>query len=151
MVLWGKKMKVRIKRIDKSLPLPEYHSIGAAGFDIYARVDMTIAPHEVGHVPSNLVVETPEGYVLVVAARGSLFKRTGLMMANSVGIVDYDYRGDNDEIMLPLYNVTDKEAVIKKGERYAQGIFLEFEKGEWSEVDKMDNTDRGAFGSTGVK
>lgn len=141
-------MKVRIKRIDTSLPMPDYQSEGAAGFDMYSRIDAVVPPRSDVFLPSNLVVETPEGYMLIIAARGSLFKKKKLILANSVGIVDYDFRGDEDEMLLQVYNVTDEPVTITRGERIAQGIFIKFEKGEWQEVNVMGNKNRGSHGST---
>lgn len=141
-------MKVRIKRIDKTLPLPEYHSLGAAGFDIYSRIDGEVKPGEDKFFPSNLVVEIPKGYLLAIAARGSLFKKKGLILANSLGIIDWDFRGDEDEIVVQLFNPTQKTAKVEKGERIAQGIFIKYDKGDWTEVEKMNNQNRGRHGST---
>ncbi|MBI2145131.1 dUTP diphosphatase, partial [Candidatus Woesearchaeota archaeon] len=60
-------MKVKIKRIDKSLPLPQYQTSGSVGFDIYSREDIEIRPREIALIPGNIIVETPQGYMLLVA------------------------------------------------------------------------------------
>lgn len=142
-------MKVRIKRVDSSLQLPEYHSDGAAGFDIYSRLDLTINPGEMLAVPSNLVVETPEGCVLYLVPRSSLFKKKGLILVNSVGVIDWDFRGDGDEILIQLYNLGKEPVEIRKGERLVQGIFSEFKRADFTEVEIMENVNRGGIGSTG--
>ena len=142
-------MKVRIKRIDKNLPLPEYKTAGAVGFDFMARVSMTILPKGIARVPLNIALEPPEGYFLMVAARGSLPKK-GLMLANSVGIGDQDFSGNADEYWATLYNFTDHEVSVERGERLVQGIFKKYGKAEWEEVDDMGNRDRGGFGTTGA-
>ncbi len=142
-------MEINIRRIDTSLPLPEYKTKGAVAFDLYARTNDAIAPKEIKLIPTNLIIETPEGYMLMIAARSSLAKKKGLMMANNVGIIDQDYCGENDELGLLLYNFTDKEVAIEKGERLAQGIFVKIEKGNWNEVNKMADESRGGFGTTG--
>lgn len=141
-------MKIKIKRFDKALPLPEYKTAGAAGFDLAAKETMTIAPHEVAYVPLNVAVETPPAHFLLIATRGSTHKR-GLMLANSVGIGDADFCGDDDQYMAALLNFTDKPVVVKRGDRVAQGIFIPFTRGEWEEVDVMQSKTRGGFGSTG--
>ena len=82
-------MKVRIKRFDTTLPLPEYKTKGAAGFDLSVRITTTIAPHTVGYVPLNVVIEPPEGHYVALVARSSLHKR-GLMPANGFGVGDRD-------------------------------------------------------------
>ena len=141
-------MKIKIKRFDKELALPEYKTAGAAGFDLTARETMTIAPHGVAYVPLNVAVETPPDHFLMIAARGSTHKR-GLMLANSVGIGDSDFCGDDDQYLAALLNFTDEPVVVERGDRIAQGIFIPFTRGEWIEVDIMPNRTRGGFGSTG--
>lgn len=143
-------MKIRIKRFEKDLALPKYHTEGAAGFDLTARTTMTIAPHTVGYVPLNVVIETPPDHFLLIAARGSTHKR-GLMLANSVGIGDPDFCGDEDEYQAALLNFTDAPVTVVRGDRIAQGIFIKFTRGEWDEVDHMPNKTRGGFGSTGKR
>lgn len=143
-------MKIRIKRFEKDLPLPKYHTEGAAGFDLTARAAMTIAPGAVAYVPLNVVVETPPDHFLLIAARGSTHKR-GLMLVNGVGIGDSDFCGEDDEYMAALWNFTDAPVTVERGDRIAQGIFVPFTRGEWEEVEQMENKTRGGFGSTGTK
>jgi dUTP pyrophosphatase len=142
-------MKVRIRRIDKSLPLPEYKTAGAAGFDLASRVDMTILPKSISYIPLNVAIEPPEGHMLLLAARSSLHKK-GLMLANGVGIGDCDFSGNNDEYKAAVYNFSDSPVVVQRGDRVAQGIFKRYEAAEWQEVDDLENNDRGGFGSTGI-
>src|SRR3989338_2009829 len=142
-------MKVRIKRIDKNLPLPEYKTAGAVGFDFMARVSMTILPKGVARVPLNIALEPPDGYFLLVAARGSLPKK-GLMLANSVGIGGRGFSRKGGENWGALYNFTDGEVGVERGERLVQGIFKKYGRAEWEEVNDLDNRDRGGFGTTGL-
>lgn len=141
-------MKIRIKLFDKSLPAPKYQTKGAAAFDLYARVAMKIPAHQVGYVPLNVAIELPEDHFALMSARSSLHKK-GLMMANGIGIGDYDYRGDNDEYRAALYNFSDQEVEIEKGERLLQMIILPREPVTIEMVDKLSAPDRGGFGSTG--
>ena len=141
-------MKVRVRRIDKSLPLPEYKTAGAVAFDLSARAAMTIAPKTIAYVPLNIALEPPEGQMLMLAARSSLHKK-GVMMANGVGIGDRDFSGNNDEYHAALYNFSDTPVSIERGERILQGVFKPYEKAEWEEVDDLENADRGGFGTTG--
>jgi len=90
-------LTVRIHRLDPSIPLPKYESGGAAGFDLAANVDLTVAPGEVTLVPTGLVIEVPAGHFLGVFARSSTPLKRGLMVANGVGVVDSDYCGPKDE------------------------------------------------------
>jgi dUTP pyrophosphatase len=141
-------MKVLIKRFDKSLPLPEYKTEGAAAFDLYARKETRIPARKVALVPLNIALQLPQGHWALLSARSSLHKM-GLMVANGIGVGDYDYRGDNDEYMAALLNFTDEEVVIKKGDRVVQMIIMSRDRVEFEEKDKFEAKDRGGFGSTG--
>lgn len=141
-------MKIKIKRFDKSLPLPEYKTSGAAAFDLYARKDVTIPIHQVAYIPLNIAIQLPKGYWALISARSSLHKR-GLTPANGIGVGDWDYRGDGDEYTAAVYNYTDRDVIIKKGERVYQMIILEREKVEFVECDKFMAKNRGSFGTTG--
>ena len=120
-------MKVKIKLFDRSLPLPEYKSAGAAALDLYSRLDLSIDPGTVVYVPLNVALQIPENYFVLMSARSSLQKK-GLMMANGIGIGDYDYRGDGDEYQAALYNFSQEPVLIEKGERLVQMIVLPREK-----------------------
>jgi len=141
-------MIVRIKRIDKSLPLPKYETDGAVAFDFIARQMIVIEPKSVGRVPSNVVVEVPIGYMLYIKDRSSTAKNKGLLI--TAGVVDQDYCGENDEVLIQFFNPTDNRIIVERGERLAQGIFVAIGAGEWEEVDLMGKKDRGGFGTTGV-
>jgi dUTP pyrophosphatase len=140
-------MKVKIKRVDKTLPLPEYHTKGAVAFDLYSRVDAVIPPKVLERLPTNVILETPKGYMLEIKDRSSTLKKKGLFV--STGFVDNDYCGDSDEILLQVYNLSDKDVTVEKGERLGQGVFIKIETAEWEETDSMNNNNRGGFGSTG--
>ena len=141
-------MKVRITRRDPSVPLPARETHGAAGFDLAASTDMTIAPHRIALVPTGLVIRVPDGYFLGIFARSSTPLKRGLMVANGVGIIDSDYSGPEDEIKIQVYNLTDAPVDVKKGDRLAQGVFLQYAAPEWEEGAPTEKT-RGGFGSTG--
>ena len=143
-------MKAKIKRIDKSLPLPTYQTAGSVGFDIYSREDMEIQPHEIALIPGNIIVETPQGYMLLVALRSSTPRKKGLIKPHGIGVIDNDYCGEGDEVKVQVYNNTDNVVKVDKGERVAQGIFVKVDKFEWEETNTMGKT-RGGFGSTGSK
>ncbi len=141
-------MKIKISRIDKTLPLPGYQTTGSVAFDLYSRIDARLKTREWKILPSNLIIEVPNGYALLIAARSSLIKK-GLMKANGVGIIDQDYHGPEDEIGILLYNFSARAVKIKRGERIAQGIILPVEIAEWNEIEKIKKESRGGFGSTG--
>lgn len=143
-------MRVKIKRIDKSLPLPEYHTKGSVGCDLYARVETKIAPKGLGKIPANVIIETPPGYMFIVASRGSTPFKKGLMPPHGFGVGDQDFCGSDDEYQISIYNFTDEEVVVGRGERVAQGIFVPVEIAQWEEVESMEhNGTRGGFGTTG--
>ena len=142
-------MKVKIKRIDKSLPLPIYETDGSVGFDILAREDLEIPSKEIKLIPANIIVEIPVGYMLIVASRSSTPKKKGLMPPHGFGIIDHDYCGPEDEIKIQVLNFLDSSVQIKKGEKIAQGVFVRIDKFEWEEVEEMTAETRGGFGSTG--
>jgi len=140
-------MKINIKRVDKSLPLPEYHTDGAVAFDLYSRIDVNILPKTIERLPTNVIIEIPKGYMLEVKDRSSTLKRKGLLV--STGYIDNDFHGEDDEILLQVYNLTDNDVIVEKGERLGQGVFVKVEKAEWQEVEKMKEIGRGGFGTTG--
>lgn len=142
-------MQVHIHRIDKNFPLPEYQTAGAVAFDMYSRVDETIAPNEIKLLPSNLIIAVPEGYVLLVMPRGSTARKTGLVFPNSAGVIDQDFRGPNDEIWISVRNIRPEAVTIKAGERIGQGMIVPIIRAEWNESDEFFTTDRGGHGSTG--
>jgi len=142
-------MKVKIFRIDKSLPLPEYQTKGAAAFDIYSRLDLEIKPKEVFYIPTNLIIQTPKNYMLTVVTRSSTPKKLGLSVPHGIGIIDQDFCGPNDEIHLQVYNFTENTVKISKGQRIGQAVFIKINKAKWQEIEMIDSKTRGGFGSTG--
>lgn len=143
-------MRIRVKRFDKTIPLPAHATERAAAFDLTARARIEIPPQKVGYVPLNIACETPDGYFLLLAARSSTHRK-GLMLANGVGIGDPDFSGNGDEYTAAYFNFMDKPVIVEAGERIAQGIFVKLERPEWDEVDTLENPTRGGFGSTGTK
>jgi len=142
-------VQLRIHRLDPSLSLPKYETDGAAGFDLAASVDMSIAPGEVALVPTGLVIEVPPGHFLAIFARSSTPLKRGLMVANGVGVVDSDYCGPEDEIKIEVLNFTAAPVAVRRGDRLAQGIILPFVRAEWDERARPGRATRGGFGATG--
>ncbi len=142
-------MRLNIRRLDSTVPLPTYGTGESAGFDLAASHDLTIAPGQVALVRTGLVIEVPSGHCLAIFARSSTPLKRGLMVANGVGIVDPDYSGPNDEVMIQLLNFTDAEVQVQRGDRLAQGIILPVPRITWNEVTTLRDTTRGGFGATG--
>jgi len=141
-------VRVRITRLDRSLPLPRYATDGAAGFDLYARHDVTVAPGAIALIPTNVIIAVPDGYTLLVALRSSTPRRKGLIKPNGVGIIDADYAGPADEIQLQVLNITDTPVHIARGERIGQGLIIPLLRADWEEAGPAGRS-RGGFGSTG--
>ena len=139
--------KLKIRRIDKDLPLPEYKTGGAVAFDLVSRVPMTILPKGTAYVPLNVAIEIPKGYMVMLAARSSLHKK-GLILADGVGIIDEDFCGNDDEYHAALYNFTDEPVSIERGTRLVQGVLKKYDRVDWQEVDNLENPNRGSFGTT---
>lgn len=144
-------MNVKIKRIDKDLPLPCYETSGSVGFDILARTDMTVEPGKISLIPGNIIVEVPEGYMLTVASRSSTPLKKGLLTPHGIGVIDQDYCGPEDEIKIQVYNFTDDTVTVKRGDKIAQGLFIRVDTFDWEEVDHVQKQSRGGFGSTDRK
>lgn len=141
-------MRVKITRIDKSLPLPVYETGGSVGFDLLAREDAVIQPKSIELIPGNVIVEVPSGYALVVASRSSTPRKHGLTKPHGIGIIDQDYCGPEDEVKIQVFNFTDEPVSIAKGTKIAQGLFIRVDKVEFEEVDQIKDSSRGGFGST---
>lgn len=141
-------MIVRIKRVDKKLPLPEYQSKGAVAFDVLARKKVVIEPNSIGRIPTNVIVEIPVGYMILLKDRSSTPLKKGLIC--TVGFVDQDFCGPEDEIQLQFYNFQNEPVKIDRGERLGQAAFVRVDRAELLEVSSMKhNKTRGGFGSTG--
>ncbi len=142
-------MQVHVQRIDNTLPLPRYETGGAVAFDVITRVTTTIAPGETVLIPGNVIVRVPEGYALILAPRSSLPRKKGLEFPHSIGIIDCDFHGENDELLVQAKNVTSENVIVERGERIAQGLFVKVDRAEWVEVDSHGAETRGGFGTTG--
>jgi dUTP pyrophosphatase len=112
--------------------------------------DVVVAPRQITLVRTGLVIEVPTGYFLAIFARSSTPLKRGLIVANGVGVIDPDYSGPNDEIMIQLLNFTDAPVTIQRGDRLAQGILLPAPRITWNEVPRAREVTRGGFGSTGT-
>lgn len=139
-------MEVDIHLIDQQC-LPEYQTKGAAGMDIKAANAHAISPGEVVIVKAGFSMALPEGLELQIRSRSSKAK-AGLVVLNSPGTVDSDYRG---EVGVLLKNVSKDTIFIHRYERIAQGVLAPVIRGELNCVDELPETERGSggFGHTG--
>jgi dUTP pyrophosphatase len=142
-------MRLKITRLDPTISLPAYGTDEAAGFDLAAAHDVTVRPREIALVRTGLVIEVPTGHCLAIVARSSTPLKRGLLVANGVGIVDPDYSGPEDEVMIQVLNITDADVQVRRGDRLAQGLILAAPRVTWHEVAEIRTITRGGFGATG--
>ncbi len=143
-------MQIDVRRIDETLPLPTYASSGAVGFDIVTRETTIVEPGKIALVPGNVIVKVPEGFALLIVPRSSMPRKKGLVCPHSIGVIDCDYHGEKDEVLVQVQNITQEPVTVERGERIAQGLFVKVDKAEWREVDDHGAPTRGGFGSTGT-
>ena len=145
-------MQVKIKRIDLSLPLPVYKTAGSVGFDLVTRETTVVPPGAIARIPSNIVVQTPPGYMLLLTMRSSTpVKKPGLIKPHAIGVVDQDYCGPDDEIKFQVQNVSSVPITVERGDQIGQGIFVRVDQAELVEIAELAGASRGGFGSTDEK
>lgn len=143
-------MNIAIKRLKEDAVLPVYQTGGSAAADISACIDqqITLQPNERAIVPTGLVFEIPVGYEAQLRARSGLSAKHGVCLANGVGTIDADYRG---EVGVILINLGTEPFLVEPGMRIAQMVVVPCPQVTFSEVDKVSETVRGegGYGSTG--
>jgi dUTP pyrophosphatase len=126
-----------------------YETPGAVGFDFRSLYDCTIEAGKMALIDTGTVVQIPKGYMLMLAPRSSTFKNFGVIMANSVGIIDQDYCGPTDTIKFCYFNPGNQVATIPAKTRIGQGVFVKIEQAEFELVETISTPSRGGFGTTG--
>ena len=144
---------MNLEVINKSKhPLPEYATSQSAGLDLRANIDepITLKPLERTIIPTGLHIALEPGFEAQVRARSGLAAKHGITVLNSPGTIDADYRGD---IGVILCNCSNQDFIVEDGERIAQLVVAKHETVEWTAVEVLSDTDRGAggFGHTGKK
>jgi dUTP pyrophosphatase len=141
---------VRLKRLPhgQGLALPAYTTPGAAGMDVLAAEDVTLAPGARHAISTGFAVAIPEGYEIQVRPRSGLALKHGVSVPNTPGTIDSDYRG---ELKVILINHGAESFAIARGDRIAQLVLAPVTQAAWEEVAELDDTARGTggFGSTG--
>jgi dUTP pyrophosphatase len=149
-----KTLTVQVLRLPhaQGLHLPSYATMDSAGVDLKAAVwqPMTVLPMGRASVPTGLCLSIPPGWEGQVRARSGLALKNGITMANGVGTIDTDYRG---EVCVLLVNLSTETFLIERGMRIAQMVFARVGHVEWDVVERLGETERGTggFGSTGVQ
>lgn len=141
---------INIKRLKDTAKLPTKETEHSAGYDIYSCLSsqVTIGAHRTIRIPTGLSIEIPHGYFVAIFSRSELAINDGIRVANCVGVIAEDYRG---EWIIPLHNDSDIPVIIKDGERLAKIVFIPYLNIDFVDVNDLDVTDRGSggFGSTG--
>ncbi|MFZ5898037.1 MAG: dUTP diphosphatase [Bacillota bacterium] len=147
---------IKVKKVSpligESVPEPRYATRGSAGLDLPACISrpVTVAPREIVRVPTGIAIELPsESLVALVFPRSGLAAKHGITLANAVGVIDADYRG---EIICPLINLGKEPFTVKTGDRIAQLLVMPLVKPALEWVEELSSSERGAggFGSTGI-
>ncbi len=143
---------VKIKRLahGQGVPLPVRMTEHAAGFDVHAAVteSLVLQPGEIRLIPLGFAMAVPPGYEAQIRPRSGLSVKFGISLANAVGTIDADYRG---EVQVPLINLGKAAFSVERGMRIAQMIIMPVPASQIVEVDDLDSTARGSggFGHTG--
>ena len=141
-----------VKIINNSpFDLPKYETEGSAGMDLRAHLEepVILGPLERAMIPTGLSIELPQGYEAQIRPRSGLSSKNKLLIINSPGTIDSDYRG---EIFIPIMNLGNTDFEVSSGLRIAQMIIAKYEIVEWVEVDRLGESSRGekGFGSSGT-
>lgn len=144
---------MQIKIVNKSNhSLPEYATPYSAGMDLRANIaePVLLKPLQRALIPTGIYIQLPEGYEAQIRPRSGLAIKHGISIVNSPGTIDADYRG---EIGVILVNLSSEDFVVNNGERICQMVIAKHEHISWEQVDKLDESERGAggFGHTGKK
>ena len=146
----GLAVRLQVLAHGAGLPLPRWQTDGAAGADLHAAVDvpLVLAPGERALVPTGIALALPAGWEAQIRPRSGLAVKHGVTVLNAPGTIDADYRG---EIRVALVHLGQEPFTIVRGERIAQLVLAPVVRAEWTVVDELDPTARGAggFGSTG--
>ena len=141
--------ELKVKKLVTEATIPTRGSVEAAGWDLYAAEDATINPGETIKISTGIAIALPENTFGAIFARSGLATKKGLAPANKVGVVDSDYRGP---VIVALYNHSKEERTVNAGDRIAQLVVLPYVPVDLTEVEELDDTERGdgGFGHTGV-
>ena len=145
-------MKLKIKKLNENAVIPERATEYSAGADLFACIEnpITIKKGETVKIPTGISAESEDkNIMLAVFARSGVASKFGISLANGVGIIDSDYRG---EIAVPLINLGSSDFIVEKNMRIAQLVAIPVIFPEIVQTDSLSDTQRGSdgFGSTGI-
>lgn len=145
-------MTISVKKLKPTAKLPYRATKDSAGADLFACLDepVTVKPMERKLIPTGIAASIPVNMGGFVFPRSGNAVKKGMSLANAVGVIDSDYRG---EISVPVINLSDSPFTIEDGDRIAQLVIIPVELCEFKQEDELNVTDRniGGFGSTGTK
>lgn len=143
-------MKVKIKPTSEKFKSPIYATPGSACFDLFSTEKITILPGFTASVDLGFKIEMEPGFYLDIRPRSGMSVKKGMLIPNSPGTVDSDYRGN---VQVALLNTTNKNFTIEEGDRVCQGMIKQYETTEFEIVEELSDTVRGegGYGSTGMK
>lgn len=137
-------MEIKINTHGNPVPV-----VNGEWVDLYTAEDVTLKPFEFKIISLGVSMQMPEGYYAHIVPRSSAYKNFGVLMTNSMGVIENDYNGDNDIWGFPALAIRD--TVIPKGTRICQfRLFKSAEPVKFVQVETLGNEDRGGFGSTGT-
>lgn len=140
-------LKIKIKYLRDIEPIAAIPN--GDWIDLRCAETMALTAGQYIQIPLGVAMQLPEGYEAIVAPRSSTFKKYGILMSNSIGVIDETYRGDGDEWCFPAYAT--RNIVLYKNERICQFRIIEHQPAvALSPVDTLGNADRGGVGSTGT-
>lgn len=144
-------MKIKIQKVQSTALLPEYQTDGASAVDLHACIDtpVLLKSGKTAIVPTGIAIELPDGVEAQVRGRSGLAAKHAIGLANGIGTIDTDFRG---EICAILINWGSDDFTVEPGMRIAQMAFLKYEHIEWEVAEQLAQTTRkdGKFGSTGL-
>jgi dUTP pyrophosphatase len=143
-------INIKIKLLDKSLPMPVYAHKTDAGIDLYSTINCILKPFERKLIPSGIKVSIPEGYAGFILPRSGLAIKNGISLVNSPGLIDSGYRGEICIIMINFDK--EKDFTVKKGDKICQLVIKKIEHAYFIKVEELEDSDRGenGFGSSGI-
>ena len=143
-------IKVKIQKLDPSLPTPSFVYFGDSGVDLYARINEILAPLEFKAIPTGIAIELPRGYEAQIRPRSGLALKAGISLVNTPGTIDSNYRG---EIIVILINFGKEPFRIQKGDRICQMVICALPRTTFEVVEQLSPTQRDSkgFGSSGLR
>lgn len=140
-------MRLKVKKLAPDAKLPIKATVGSACYDVYSTTRCLLSPMQLGKISTSLAFEVPTGYELEIKPRSGLASK-GLIILNSPGTLDSDYRG---ELLILVGNISSQNILVDKGGRVAQIKLNKVLNIEFEEASELSKTERGegGFGSTG--